>query len=43
LISEVDALKQTNREIIDSIDKRKKDDVAYENILKTLNPVYAKE
>lgn len=43
MISEVDSLMQTNKEVIDSIEKRKQDDLAYEKILKTLNPVYAKE
>ena len=43
MISEVDSLLQQNKEVIDTIDKRKSDSAAYEEILKTLNPVYAKE
>ena len=43
MISEVDGLLQSNKDILDSMDKRKSDMVAYEKILKTLNPVYAKE
>lgn len=43
MISEIDSLLQQNKDIIDGIDKRKNDSIAYENILKQLNPVYAKE
>ena len=43
MISEVDWLLQSNKDILDSMDKRKSDMAAYEKILKTLNPVYAKE
>lgn len=43
MISEVDSLLQNSKDILDSIDKHKADITAYEDILKTLNPVYAKE
>lgn len=43
MISEVDSLLKTNKDVLDTIDKRKADISAYENILKDLNPVYAKE
>ena len=43
MIQEVDALMQNSKEIIESIDKHKADIQSYEKILKTLNPVYAKE
>lgn len=43
MISEVDGLLQSSRDIINSVDKHKQDIQTYENILKTLNPVYAKE
>ena len=43
MIQEVDALMQNSKEVLDSIDKHKADIQAYEKILKTLNPVYAKE
>lgn len=43
MISEVDSLLQSDKDILDSIDKRKDNISAYEKILKTLNPVYAKE
>ena len=43
MISEVDSLLQNSRDILDSIDKHKQAIAAYENILKSLNPVYAKE
>lgn len=43
MISEVDSLLQNSKDVIDSIDKHKEAINAYENILKTLNPVYAKE
>ena len=43
MISEVDSLLQNSKDVLNSIDKHKKAVDAYENILKTLNPVYAKE
>ena len=43
MISEVDSLLQSDKDVLDSIDKRKNNISAYEKILKTLNPVYAKE
>lgn len=43
MISEVDSLLQNSKDVLDSIDKHKADITAYEDILKTLNPVYAKE
>lgn len=43
MISEVDSLLQNSKDVIDSIDKHKEAISAYEKILKTLNPVYAKE
>lgn len=43
MISEVDSLLQSDKDVLDSIDKRKDNISAYEKILKTLNPVYAKE
>lgn len=43
MISEVDALLQNSKDVIDSIDKHKTAISAYERILKNLNPVYAKE
>ena len=43
MISEVDSLLQSSKDIINSIDKHKANITAYEDILKTLNPVYAKE
>ena len=43
MISEVDALLQNSKDVIDSIDKHKAAISAYERILKNLNPVYAKE
>ena len=43
MIQEVDALVQNSKEVIESVDKHKADIQAYEKILKTLNPVYAKE
>ena len=43
MISEVDMLLKNSKDVIDSIDKHKKDITSYENILKELNPVYAKE
>lgn len=43
MISEVDAMLHNSKNIIDSIDKHKANIAACENILKELNPVYAKE
>lgn len=43
MISEVDSLLQNSKDIINSIDKHKDAIAAYETILKSLNPVYAKE
>ena len=43
MISEVDAMLQNSKNIIESIDKHKAMIVACENILKNLNPIYAKE
>lgn len=43
MISEVDSLLQNSKEIVSSIDKHKAAITSYENILKKLNPVYAKE
>lgn len=43
MISEVDSLLQTSKDILNSIDKHKTNVAAYEDILKKLNPVYAKE
>lgn len=43
MISEVDAMLQNSKSIIDSIDKHKSNVVACEKILKELNPVYARE
>ena len=43
MISEVDSLLQNSKDIVNSIDKHKDAISAYENILKSLNPVYAKE
>ena len=43
MISEVDSLLQSDKDVLDSIDRRKENISAYEKILKTLNPVYAKE
>ena len=43
MISEVDSLLQQSKDIIDSVDKHKAAITAYEDILKTLNPVYARE
>lgn len=43
MISEVDAMLHNSKSIIESIDKHKANIVACENILKELNPVYAKE
>ena len=43
MISEVDSLMQNSKDVLNSIDKHKADISSYEKILKTLNPVYAKE
>ena len=43
MISEVDAMLQHSKDIIESIDQHKKVITSCENILKELNPVYAKE
>ena len=43
MISEVDSLLQNSKDIVDSVDKHKENITAYQNILKELNPVYAKE
>lgn len=43
MISEVDAMLQNSKNIIDSIDKHKKIISSCEDILKDLNPVYAKD
>lgn len=43
MISEVDGLLQSSKDVLNSVDKHKQDISSYENILKTLNPVYAKE
>ena len=43
MISEVDSLLKTSKDVLDSIDKHKASISAYEKILKELNPVYAKE
>ena len=43
MISEVDLLLQNSKDVLESVDKHKAAIDAYENILKTLNPVYAKE
>ena len=43
MISEVDSLLQSSKEIVESVDKHKAAISAYEKILKSLNPIYAKE
>ena len=43
MISEVDSLLQQSKDVIDSVDKHKTAIAAYEDILKSLNPVYARE
>lgn len=43
MISEVDSLMQTSKDVLNNVDKHKEAISAYEKILKTLNPVYAKE
>lgn len=43
MISEVDSMLQRSKDILDSVDNHKKIIAACEDILKDLNPVYAKE
>lgn len=43
MISEVDSMLQNSKNIVESIDNHKKIILACEDILKKLNPVYAKE
>lgn len=43
MISEVDAMLQNSKNIVDSVDRHKQNITACENILKELNPVYARE
>lgn len=43
MISEVDAMLQNSKSILDSVDKHKANIAACENILKELNPIYARE
>lgn len=43
MVQEVDSMLQNSKNIIDSIDKHKNNIIACENILKELNPVYARE
>lgn len=43
MISEVDSLMKNSKDILDSVDKEKQNVAAYEDILRALNPVYAKE
>lgn len=43
MISEVDSQLQKDKDVIESVDKCQSNIKAYENILKTLNPVYARE
>lgn len=43
MISEVDSMLQRSKDILDSVDNHKKIISSCENILKDLNPVYAKE
>ena len=43
MISEVDMLLKNSKDVLDSVEKHKAAISAYENILKELNPVYAKE
>jgi len=43
MISQIENLLQTNREIINNIEKTKKSITSYEDILKKINPVFAKE
>lgn len=43
MISEVDAMMQRSKDVLNSIDNHKKIITACESILKELNPVYARE
>ena len=43
MISEVDSLMKNSKDVLDSVDKHKQAIAAYEKILKSLNPVYARE
>lgn len=43
MISEVDAMLQNSKSVLDSVEKHKTNIVACEKILKELNPVYARE
>lgn len=43
MIQEVDSMLQNSKNIVDNIDKHKSNITACENILKELNPVYARE
>lgn len=43
MISEVDSQLQKDKELIESMGKRKQNVASYEKILKVLNPVYARE
>jgi predicted nuclease with TOPRIM domain len=43
MIAKVDGLLQSNRSILDNIEKIKSDTEEYESILKKLNPTFAKE
>lgn len=43
MISEVDNLLKNSKDVVDSVEKHKNAILAYEKILKDLNPVYAKE
>ena len=43
MIQEVDSMLQNSKNIVDSIDKHKNNIIVCENILKELNPVYARE
>lgn len=43
MISEIDSLLQKDKEIIESVPRCKQNITSYEKILKTLNPVYARE
>lgn len=43
MIQEVDAMLQNSKNVLDSVEQHKSNITACENILKELNPVYAKE
>lgn len=43
MISEVDAMLQNSKSVLDSVEKHKTNIIACEKILKELNPVYARE